>query len=223
MARHGYYHGAHAAPPCATWSKARWAPGGPPPVRDRDRPWGLPGLTTFWTMKVAEANALLLAAVLITKAVAMSGGSCTLEHPADPGPPMPSIWGLDLLDRWRKEVNAETVTFPQCMWGASVRKLTTIAGAAQDLQAFDRACNHVSHQALLGLDATGKFKTRAAQAYPGPLSERLARCHALFMLLQGHPLQEGTFVQLDEVLEVPREELAAADAPLPASFLRHSG
>eukprot|EP00969_Alexandrium_andersonii_P273834 12103307-Alexandrium_andersonii.AAC.1 len=40
----GYYDGMHSGTPCSSWSAARWRPGGPPPLRSWDHPWGLPGL-----------------------------------------------------------------------------------------------------------------------------------------------------------------------------------
>ena len=36
------YSGAHNGSPCSTWSRVRFQPGGPPPLRSREHPWGLP-------------------------------------------------------------------------------------------------------------------------------------------------------------------------------------
>ena len=38
--RAGRVDGVHNGAPCSTWSAARFAPGGPPPLRTRDAPWG---------------------------------------------------------------------------------------------------------------------------------------------------------------------------------------
>ena len=45
LAYTGRIDGEHGGPVCATWSRLRHLPGGPPPLRSRRRPFGLPGLS----------------------------------------------------------------------------------------------------------------------------------------------------------------------------------
>ena len=47
------------APPCAAWSRARFQPGGPRPLRFRSQPLGRLGLTDAERVRVQEANVLL--------------------------------------------------------------------------------------------------------------------------------------------------------------------
>ena len=67
----GLIDGYMNASPCSTWSRARFRPGGPRPLRHRgDWAWGLPGLTASEQARVDEANLLCVSSVLQERAVA---------------------------------------------------------------------------------------------------------------------------------------------------------
>ncbi|CAK0869509.1 unnamed protein product, partial [Prorocentrum cordatum] len=217
--------GGHAGPSCATWSRVRFQPGGPPPVRLRSHPWGRPGLHGADLRKVEMGSAQLLSSLRVLRAIALRGGSVSLEHPADPGkPPFPSIFATPEVLEWEEVLGAYRVTFPQCMWGCPALKLTTISGTAKDLQRLIRPCIHKSHTAsLCGKDETGRFRTRVAQAYSSDLCRVLAECH-LDAMLDGRERREAEFTEravellIKETLERRRRNIRDIDV-LPASFL----
>ena len=76
-------HGGHNGLPCSTWSIVRWVPGGPPPLRSRTYPWGLPRLSLKDKKLVADHNALYDGSVEILGIIEDTGGCGSLEHPAD--------------------------------------------------------------------------------------------------------------------------------------------
>ena len=122
--------GGHAGPSCSTWSRVRFRPGGPPPLRFRWCLWGRPDLHVRDAEKVAKGNCLLLSSLRILEAIAPRG-PVTLEHPADPGcPPYPSIFLTTEVQDWERRIGAVRVTFPQCQWGCPALKETTLTGTA---------------------------------------------------------------------------------------------
>ena len=158
--------GGHSGPACATWSRVRFVPGGPRPLRLRRQPWGIPGLRGPGLQKVKLGTAQLLSSLRILRVIGLRNGSVSLEHPGDPGRrPFPSIFATPELQAWEAELRAYRVTFPQCMWGCPALKMTTITGTAKGLNRFVRPCAHKGHEATLcGRDETGRFRTRVAQA-----------------------------------------------------------
>ena len=83
----GCYAGIMAGTPCTTWSTARFnrRNPGPPPVRDRDHLWGLPGLPGYLQRKVLLANSLALTSFALLLACSRASGVWLLENPADRG------------------------------------------------------------------------------------------------------------------------------------------
>ena len=233
QAKSGYYDGGHGGPPCALWSRVRFLPGGPPPVRSREHLWGLPNLCAKMRKKVELSNAMLVACVLIIEAIICAGGSGTIEHPADPGkPPFPSIFCLPMLIEMERRVGATRWTFTQCMWGCPAKKLTTITGVADNaaMEEFVKKwCTHKKHEAeLCGVDETGHFRTRVAQAYPQAMCKQLALAH--FKMMSRTPPHAGVAdlssrLVLQGIAQFREERRAALppEAPLPQSFLHASG
>ena len=75
-------------PPCSTWSRARFRPGGPRPLRRRGRyAWGLPRekLSEAEGRRLDEGNRLMLNHLALCSGVHERGGAWLLEHPEDPG------------------------------------------------------------------------------------------------------------------------------------------
>ena len=175
-------------PPCATWSAARnLGPPGPPPVRDRHHLYGLPGLSRSLAQQVLVANTLLERWVALCYAVSGSGGYWLLEHPKDRGcSPFPSIWLTDLVKDLIFHTGGTKLDVDQCRFGAESRKSTTLAGTAPDLSLLARLgtslscrCTRPHPKQLYGLNKEGKFRTSAAQSYPGPFCRLLAKCFLL--------------------------------------------
>ena len=175
----GLYDGIHTQPPCSTWSVVRWRPDGPPPVRSRDRPWGMEGLSKHLTKLVALHSILMRNSGRAIRAMAEAGGTISKEHPADRGhAPFPSIFATAYWKDLARRAGLKHTTFPQCMLGAPTKKMTTIASKGLEMTRFHLHCNHASHSdVLFGLDEDGNFRTRKAQAYPPEMCEALAEEH----------------------------------------------
>ena len=106
-------------PPCSTWSKVRFLPGGPPPLRLRGSfVWGLPGLTAHQQNRVREGNVLMVNFLAICEAVSLRGGGHLLEHPADPGcAPYLSVLSTDELIGMERRTGAIRLLLHHCMFG----------------------------------------------------------------------------------------------------------
>ena len=116
----------HNGAPCSTCSRARFVPGGPPPLRTREWPWGRPGLSKKDQDHVDTHSRLMKNGLEGLRAIARKGGAGLNEHPEDPGrPPFPSIYATAFYAHFEKASNFERVTFPQCALGACSRKPTT--------------------------------------------------------------------------------------------------
>ena len=59
-------------------------PGGPPPVRPRNQPWGLDGLSEQLKKKVEVGSLLMTRFLELCVAVALACGFFFMEHPEDP-------------------------------------------------------------------------------------------------------------------------------------------
>ena len=175
----GLYDGLHTQPPCSSWSAVRWRPDGPPPVRSRDRPWGLPGLSKKLTNLVTLHSILMKNSGRAISAMSEAGGTISKEHPAARGyAPFPSIFATAYWKELCRKAGLRHTTFPQCMLGAPTKKMTTIASKGLAMKRFQLCCSHTSHsEVLFGLDEEGNFRTRKAQAYPPEMCEALAEEH----------------------------------------------
>ena len=168
----------HSGAPCSTWSAAHFAPGGPPPLRTREHPWGIPGLPVRDRFHVESHSRLLRGSWEVLKGVATGGGSALNEHPSDRGrPPYPSAYNTAMARGVERRCGFVRGLFSQCMIGARSRKDTTMSGNLKGMNRFNEIprCSHTIHETLIGLDAEGKFKTRQAQAYPPGMCEVMAQ------------------------------------------------
>jgi len=223
--------GGHNGSPCSTWSRVRFLPGGPPPLRMRDSPWGIPSNTREQQRHCDEHSKMWHGSMDVLDAIAKSGGLVTNEHPKDPGKhPFPSTWNLPKMKMIERDRGLRRVSFPQCLWGQAGRKDTTLSGNVDDLEAFDvygnGKCHHQSHELLFGTDEQGRFKTRQAQTYPPEFCERLALCFVTSWLAgKGNPFAwdvDESSEEEDEKVEtvpemgerVPCPEVSAVWDPL---------
>ena len=176
---YGLYDGMHTGPPCSTWSAVRWRPGGPPPLRSRDYPWGLPDLSHGLIKTVALHNILMKNSCSVLETMAEKGATVTMEHPEDrKRVPFASIWATSFFLRLARRAGILLRSFPQCAFGAPSKKMTTIAYAGVNADRFLVQCTHQSHSEILfGLDEQGNFRTRKAQTYPPQMNEALAETH----------------------------------------------
>ena len=204
--KRGRVRAAHVAPPCSTWSIARfrhWLPG-PRPVRSIHQPWGLDGLLSWEQTAVDLANVLLHAAFQFCLALAVSFGFFSLEHPKEPGEQYPSVWKLDDAKTLLSTPGAMDADFDQCMTGARYQKGTRIRHNMPQLQEtlHQRWCNHGpgAHPNLGGMDACGHFNTRQAMEYPPELNRVLAE--AVVASIASRPYARAEKVRAPPISEI---------------------
>ena len=200
-AQRGEFFAVIAAPPCSTFSVARLIrssqspDGGPPPVRSRTQIQGMSGIPATHRRELSKANTIIVRTVSILNAAAESGAEFIIENPADRGDPsneelfihedhgplwlLPEILGLEQTWSCRK------VTFPQCAFGASVLKHTTLMytpSLEKTLGDFGRLkCTHTSHTDRAGGNrrADGTWNSADMAAYPANMNLALAQCIAV--------------------------------------------
>lgn len=183
--REGRCDGALSGAHCSTRSRARFAPGGPPPLRTRDHLWGRPGLSRRYQTKVVEHSSLILFGLHTLAEVSQAGGVGAAEHPQCAGVrPFPSIFATSECRDVVSQTGYEQVNFCQCAFGSSPRKPTTLACSAELRGAAwfgDRVCVHARHDPRIGRsEASGSFRTRQAQSYPEEV------CLQVALMFVGH-------------------------------------
>ena len=191
----GLVVGAHGAPPCETYSLARWLKMyndqgqliGPRPLRDSKHPWGRPFLT-MQEVRQMTAGCLLMAKTLqLLMMVYICGGCFTLEHPKGPCPG-DEAWGIfcsGFIKRLKLLPEVTLITFLQGPLGVPYSKPTSILQARLPhlapalYSAYDPAwkCTEV----LGGFCNEQKtWRTNRAKVYPPLLCQILAQQTAWF-------------------------------------------
>ena len=133
----GEFVAVFAAPPCSTFSVARFFKSipGPPPVRDRDHILGFPKQPPSRLCEAATANLLVSRTTALILAASSAGAELCIENLADRGDPDSRlfmdarhgpIWLLPDILSLEKSLQAEFITFPMCSFGAPVQKYTTL-------------------------------------------------------------------------------------------------
>lgn len=190
----GHIDGYSGGPPCSTWSRARWAPGGPPPVRSRALPYGLPRLNAARNRKCLKGSELFLRQLDIADGVASCGGSAVTEHPADPGhAPFSSIFATLQFRQFRaKHPDSLLVQTDQCMRGAATRKRTMLGGCLRGLHTFYCHCDHGSHSTGNSKRRNdGSFKTQGTEMYPSHFCKDLAMLFIRAFTCSSRPERTG--------------------------------
>ena len=172
----GGVHGAHGGPVCATWSKLRYLGAGPPPLRSRERPFGLPHLSPSNQAKTIQGTEFFLRHIDVCNGVELNHGTHSTEHPIDPKGRFPSIWASP---QWRARIQQgnSQVDLDQCMYGAETKKATTIGGNLPGLPRLRQKCCHRVHAGKSRGFAKGKFLSAKTSRYPSELCRLLASLH----------------------------------------------
>ena len=126
-AKAGNWDGFHAGFPCASFSKARWKeiPGGPPPVRSREFPYGIPGQPHHRQAEADLGTILAARSVLIAEAVLNSSTRSGIKPPVSLENPPPSAhpqhlsaWELPevktFADEGLRQGYLDWAAFPTC-------------------------------------------------------------------------------------------------------------
>ena len=133
----GEFDAVICTPPCSTWSRVRAANmRGPPPIRDKNYPWGYPWVKKKFEQELQLGNILVRFTIRVVEtALGVYKVFVLVEHPEDLGTVVreedkavlkpASIWQLPDLRRLVGERLA-TVAINQCCWGAAWRKPTRL-------------------------------------------------------------------------------------------------
>ena len=189
LVKRGYFMGLIGAPPCETWSIARFRSlldendHGPTPLRLSTTPWGREANSWQGQCQVLCANDLLQVWFMFMAYAIQVGTAFLMEHPARSTrhPLAPSVWKLPELQWILKVPGVCEHLVHQGWYGARSSKPTMFL--SYNLPAFkqtldvwwDRATNPLEWIALVGKDETGRFKTEQAKAYPGRLNAAIAQ------------------------------------------------
>jgi hypothetical protein len=174
--------GYHSGYPCGSFSMVRSKEGGPPPVRSREWPYGLPSNDASQQREadtgtiLAVRSAIIAAKVLDSQRRRKVGEVATLENPpgSETGPDLPS-WELAELQEFLKQYEAQVANFNSCIHMEGKQrwwKPARWAGRLQGLEGLSGKCqcpSWVSHVTLLG-----KTRTAAAAEYPMTLAKKYA-------------------------------------------------
>ena len=194
----GAFHFIFAGPPCRTFSLARQVRPGPPPLRDREHPYGFPkaqarkrGITPNDLEKIRFDNLLAVRTAEACSIMLDLGRGFAVEQPApwgDRGRDAASMFDLDQFADLQTR-GAKIVVFDQCMYDAYTTKPTHVLYHHAPFDGLETRCDHpaVLHQLPDGKEVwaahppsvgvktkSGDFATKALSAYPGPLNKLIA-------------------------------------------------
>ena len=197
--RTGYYFAIFAAPPCSTFSisrfftatRAKQNDGGPPPVRTRRHPAGLPQAPQGHASELRRANRIVDRTCILLAAASEAGTHFAIENPSDRSnrddPTLfinqdhGSLWNYPTIVNLMRKTHAGLCTFAMCAFGAPYQKYTTLAfsaGLASKLEPLDQQrCTHSSHERRAGgnLNDEGEWISAGAAAYPPDFNLFVAR------------------------------------------------
>jgi hypothetical protein len=178
--RSGRVVGAAGGPPCETWSTARFRAGGPPPLRSRDKPWGLPDLNHKHQKQVLVANTLLQVFITVFVEIVLVGACAFLEHPAvtdlHDQYEAPSIWYLEQITSILKINGVSKVSCNQGRHGAVSLKPTTflLANISDSRESLDQNVSTTRQLITLEGKKDGSWNTAQAKEYPAPICKAIA-------------------------------------------------
>ena len=181
--RGGSILGLHLSPPCASFSHARDAPPGPPPLRSDSRPLGplgLPGLAPGTKWKVEQGNLFMRFSARVLGLCWQHRVPATLEHPA-----CSRLWMCPPIQALRKKPHVTIVDTHYCAWGKPFKKPTAFLGIYVALDRVGarkclskRICHFTQrpHVPLQGHRHDGTRRSGWGQPYPATLCKGLAKC-----------------------------------------------
>ena len=185
-----------AAPPCSTFSIARFiqpknGSKGAKQVRSRSHIAGLPGLGPVAQRQVQEANAIVNRTVAIILAAHLTGTEYIIENPSDRGDPSDAdvylhsdhgpVWLMPAVIALARTTGGKTATFPMCAFDSPWQKFTSLLyspGFTSWVSPLTRLrCLHHRHDAPAGgeVDGDGNWVSSKAAAYPASFNLYLAK------------------------------------------------
>ena len=190
--RSGHYFAIFAAPPCSTYSVARFFRGddddGPPIVRTRNDILGIDDVPKGHRRELHRANEVTRRTAVLLTAASRAGCDFIIENPADRGDPtLPwlfqvadhgPIWMDPHMRELKNACSVESATFAQCMFGADTQKYTTFwftPGLSTHMRPLlNLACSHApgAHASNAGgvQLGDGSWNSAATASYPADLN-----------------------------------------------------
>ena len=176
--------GLHLGTPCASFSRARDQPNGPPRLRSDSPPLGLTSLRPCDAIAVSIGNCLMRFSAKCMRICLTRHIPASLENLR-----MSRLWICPAI---RSLLRSRSTSFEYCdfcMFGIPWRKSTGILGCFLDLSGLTRfqcrgcppgACarSKLRHFVLSGVDSTGQFWTKRAEPYPPRFCTLLSKIYA---------------------------------------------
>lgn len=176
--RKGHVLAVMLAPPCSSFSPARDRTS---VIRNRQHPWGIPGISDKDLAKVRVGNSCFKTCFKVIRLLDKFGVPWVLENPHGS-----KCWFLPQLAAFQQCSNVQTVVTDFCMWGTKWRKRTRLlvgnvdpcdVGRLRKLCCGKKGfCSRTQkrHFQLTGSGPNGIPWTRIAQPYPTRLCHSLA-------------------------------------------------
>ena len=168
-----------AAPPCASFSRSRLRPGGPPAVRTPSHPGGIPNPTQRQKEELSRSDMLHSFTRELLSLVLLQGGIVVLENPTSS-----LLWLTSECKHWIRHHALSATQIAACVHGLPAAKSWTFVSNLSDLSQLASICPHRPgfHPALSGRrDSSGQFLTRHTACYPESLCSGLASILAPFL------------------------------------------
>lgn len=153
--------------PCSSFSLARKDDGGPPPLRSKDKLWGLPGLAPHGRSKVEAGNMFMEISAKLIQACRAAHIGWSLENPAGS-----YLWLMPPIAALCEQAGVRRYELDVCQFGSPHMKPTAIV-PNMDLQAIalrcDKAVRPHDHAPLVGkVKKNNKwiYRAKLAQVYP---------------------------------------------------------
>ena len=190
LIRSGYVSLSSLGVPCGTCSAARDISlkngRGPVPLRSKEFPMGLPGLSQINQERVAKANAVYMNAARIINEALLHGGLVIIENPLNS-----LLWSIPFYHRLLSR-NFIDVTFQHCKWnGDSVpsrKKWTCLRTNVFGLKALEGPCKRSHLHLPWGVKSDGQFATAEEAEYPAGMCEEIATICAAELRARGYNL-----------------------------------
>ena len=188
----GAVAGLLAAPPCETWTEARYLETGsstdPRPLRTALDPFGIEQLTWREISQLDVSSFLLYVTMRALLAAAMHGITAIVEHPREPKMrSRASIWRLPWMQALEQMGYMRRYVIWQAEYGGLAAKPTHLGVChAPDFKEIMQRHRQIpdweSLQVLGGRDSTGAWTTSRAKEYPDRLNLALADVHLTSLL-----------------------------------------
>ena len=157
---------------------------GPPPLRFKERPYGLPGLAPRHKEQLRLANLLALRCAELATELHQQGKAFVIENPEHWDAEAPAIWLLQEFLAVAALPGVKSVHGDQCRFGGVAKKPTTYLHFGVNLSGLSVRCDHPRkmwrrsdgsfynspHESTVQRKVGEHWATKALAAYPARLN-----------------------------------------------------